>query len=250
VTAISVTMAWLWANTRGSLLPVMLLHAAVNNTKDIVPSGNPGASSPWGFSHSRVDWLTLLLLWLAAGYCLVKMRRMKVPALVLLLLMSQRAAAADVKINWWSDALVAPEGAEVEGLAVRSIDKTWVAAVALRADQFPVESRRASASPGETLGGFTLTADLNRDHAAEKAVVGVYRDRSGETGRFLLILKNSANGWRKKAVFTQPGEAGLSLVFLSQGELVWAGCVECDTSCGVNTAGRTWKLECDSCCDD
>jgi len=37
-TALSVAMAWLYANTRGSLLPVMLMHAAVNNTKDIVPS--------------------------------------------------------------------------------------------------------------------------------------------------------------------------------------------------------------------
>ena len=40
--ALSVTMAWVYANTRRSLVPVMLLHAAVNNTKDIVPSVEPG----------------------------------------------------------------------------------------------------------------------------------------------------------------------------------------------------------------
>jgi hypothetical protein len=38
VTALSVAMAWLYAKTNGSLLLVMLMHAAVNNTKDIVPS--------------------------------------------------------------------------------------------------------------------------------------------------------------------------------------------------------------------
>jgi len=59
---------------RGSLLPVMLLHAAVNNTKDIVPSADPSATNLWALSHSGVGWLTVGLLWLVAGYCLVRMR--------------------------------------------------------------------------------------------------------------------------------------------------------------------------------
>lgn len=77
VTAFSVAAAWLWANTRGSLLPVMLLHAAVNNTKDIVPSAEPGAVNPWALSHSLVGWLTVTLLWLCAGYFLLRMRGMR-----------------------------------------------------------------------------------------------------------------------------------------------------------------------------
>jgi uncharacterized protein len=74
VTALSVVMAWMYANTRRSLLPVMLLHAAVNNTKDIVPSADPGATNPWALSHSGVGWLTVGLLWLVASLCLVRMR--------------------------------------------------------------------------------------------------------------------------------------------------------------------------------
>jgi len=38
VTALSAAMAWLYWRTNGSLLLTMLMHAAVNNTKDIVPS--------------------------------------------------------------------------------------------------------------------------------------------------------------------------------------------------------------------
>lgn len=75
VTALSVAMAWLYANTRGSLLPVMLLHAAGNNTKDIVPSAEPNATNPWALSHSFVAWLTVALLWLCAGYFLFRMRK-------------------------------------------------------------------------------------------------------------------------------------------------------------------------------
>jgi CAAX protease family protein len=80
VTALSVAMAWLYANTRGSLLPVMLMHAAVNNTKDIVPSAEPGATNPWAASHSLVAWLTVTVLWLCAGYFLLRMPRSLLPA--------------------------------------------------------------------------------------------------------------------------------------------------------------------------
>jgi membrane protease YdiL (CAAX protease family) len=75
VTALSVAMAWLYAKTQGSLLLTMLLHAAVNNTKDIVPSAVPGATEPWALSTSLVAWLTVALLWVVAAYFLVDMRR-------------------------------------------------------------------------------------------------------------------------------------------------------------------------------
>ena len=73
VTALSVAMAWLYARTNGSLLLVMLLHAAVNNAKDIVPSSLPGGTNTFGLSASLVAWLTVTLLWICAGYFLVRM---------------------------------------------------------------------------------------------------------------------------------------------------------------------------------
>lgn len=75
VMSLSVAMAWLYARTGGSLLPVMLLHAAVNNTKDIVPSAELNATNPWALSQSPVAWLTLLLLWVCAGYFLYEIRK-------------------------------------------------------------------------------------------------------------------------------------------------------------------------------
>ena len=75
VTALSVAIAWLYARTRASLLLVMLMHAAVNNTKDIVPSAEPNATNPWALSHSLVAWLTVVMLWLCAGYLLLRMRK-------------------------------------------------------------------------------------------------------------------------------------------------------------------------------
>ena len=73
VIALSVVFAWLYARSGGSLLLVMLLHSAINNTKDIVPSGAavpPGVFSP---NAPLMAWLTLGLLWMAAAYFLVRM---------------------------------------------------------------------------------------------------------------------------------------------------------------------------------
>ncbi len=75
VTALSVAMAWLYWRTQGSLLLVMLLHAAINNTKDIVPSASPGATNSLTLNASLVGWLTVTLLWMAAAYFLVRMSR-------------------------------------------------------------------------------------------------------------------------------------------------------------------------------
>jgi membrane protease YdiL (CAAX protease family) len=77
VTALSVAAAWLYWRTNGSLLLVMILHAAVNNTKDIVPSAVQGASDPSAFSRSPVAWLTVALLWVAAAFFLTQMRQVQ-----------------------------------------------------------------------------------------------------------------------------------------------------------------------------
>jgi len=73
VTALSVAMAWLYTRTGGSLLLVMLMHAAVNNTTGIVPSGSVTTANPWELTASLTGWLTTGLLWIGAIYFLVRM---------------------------------------------------------------------------------------------------------------------------------------------------------------------------------
>lgn len=81
VTAISVAIAWLWQRTGGSLLLTMLLHAAVNNSKDIVPSATPGGTRTFGLHASLPAWLTVALLCLCAACMLFQMRRRKLEEL-------------------------------------------------------------------------------------------------------------------------------------------------------------------------
>lgn len=77
VTALSVAIAWVYWRTNGSLLLTMLMHSAINNTKDIVPSLATTGTNPFTLNASLVSWLTLALLWICAGYFLVRMPKTK-----------------------------------------------------------------------------------------------------------------------------------------------------------------------------
>ena len=77
VTMMSVVLGWLYWRTGGSLLLTMIMHAAINNTKDIVPSSVPGATEVFALSNSLVGWLTAGLIFVFATYCLVSMRSVR-----------------------------------------------------------------------------------------------------------------------------------------------------------------------------
>jgi len=75
VIALSVAIAWVYTNTRAGLLLPMLLHSAVNNTKDIVPAAVSTPPGTFSFAASRVSWITAALLWACAIAILVWMVR-------------------------------------------------------------------------------------------------------------------------------------------------------------------------------
>ncbi len=73
VTALSIAMTWLYAHTNGSLLLMMLMHAAVNNTKDIVPAAVADPTNAFSLHASLVMYLTTVVMWVAGAYFLVRM---------------------------------------------------------------------------------------------------------------------------------------------------------------------------------
>ena len=72
VTAISVSMAWLYARTNGSLLLIMLMHSAINQTVGIV-SDLGKAGNPFTVRPPLSFVLTVIFLWIPALYFLVSM---------------------------------------------------------------------------------------------------------------------------------------------------------------------------------
>ncbi len=80
VVALSVAFAWLYVRTNGSLLLTMLLHASVNNTKDIVPSATANATNAFSLHASPVMYLTVAVLWSAASFFLARLWRNQRPS--------------------------------------------------------------------------------------------------------------------------------------------------------------------------
>ena len=66
-------MAWLSNKSDGSLLLTMLMHAAVNNTRDIVPSAVANPAGTFSLHASLVMYLTVAVMWIAAVYFLIRM---------------------------------------------------------------------------------------------------------------------------------------------------------------------------------
>jgi uncharacterized protein len=77
-TALSVAIAWLYANTKGSLLLTMLMHSAVNQTVGIVPDTLAEPGNPFSLRAPVPFYLTVGFLWISAGYFLFRFR--SVPA--------------------------------------------------------------------------------------------------------------------------------------------------------------------------
>jgi membrane protease YdiL (CAAX protease family) len=75
VTGLSVAVTFLYVNTRGSLLLVMLMHAAHNNTKDIVRSAPPEPGGVWSLHGSPAWLLSIGLIWVCAAWFLSRMPR-------------------------------------------------------------------------------------------------------------------------------------------------------------------------------
>jgi membrane protease YdiL (CAAX protease family) len=77
VTALSVAIAWLYSHTNGSLSLTMVMHAAINNTRDIVPSVGHASTHPFTLRASLLGWVTAGLLWVCAVYFLIRLRSLR-----------------------------------------------------------------------------------------------------------------------------------------------------------------------------
>ena len=78
VTALSVSLAWLYWRTGGSLLLTMIMHAAINNTAVIVPSQSPAdPDHVFLFFTTPIGWLTTIILWAVAAILFMRLRGLR-----------------------------------------------------------------------------------------------------------------------------------------------------------------------------
>lgn len=149
-------------------------------------------------------------------------------AAFLFLSMSQIALA--VKYAWWLLITYEPETTHIQSIPVADIDPSWSLAEPLSREAIPPEETSDFQKNYEPYGySFWKEGDFNGDGKRDRALVGIYQDKSGGGGRFLLILTESQkNKWDKSFVYKNPGKAGFSILRLKDGKLAWYFCMDCD----------------------
>lgn len=148
---------------------------------------------------------------------------------------------------WWLRVRFEPIGDRVLGVPIGRIDSTWDLASVLTGDMMPLEATRQSLP--DSVRRFEIDADFDGDGDKERAVVGVYRDRVGNAGRFVLILTRRGRSWESAAVFTQPGEAGFSILTAATQGVAWLTCLECDSWVTIEWSAGEYVQRSHSCCD-
>lgn len=147
---------------------------------------------------------------------------------------------------WWVTARFAPAADTILSLPVNLIDSSWSKATVLTRDLMPSRAGDdPSALASATTFGFCFDGDFNRDGKKDRAAVGVYQTRSGEQGRFLLILTETGpDRWQKTFLHTFPGDPGFSLLSLERGGgLGWWTCMACDNWAELAWADTAYVLK-------
>ena len=130
---------------------------------------------------------------------------------------------------WWLEAKFSADHTTYEGIDVSTIDPNWSRFTALSYELLPAEAKDDLAWMRK--GGFTFVKEghLGSKRFVDRAVVGVFEDRSGKGGRFLLVLrKDTAGAWRKLFLHQEAGDLGFSVLVTKGSKIYWGTCMQCD----------------------
>jgi len=160
---------------------------------------------------------------------------------ILLLLVCALPAAA-VKYAWWVTIEYEPETTQILGIPVSELDPNWELAEPLSEAAIPPENMPDfQRDTGQYGYSFSKEGDFNSNGKKEKAIVGIYQEKNGDVGRFLLIYEDIEN--KKWSLLKSPGRSGFSILALNENELSWYMCMECDIFSYVVWGDNAYRLE-------
>lgn len=140
-------------------------------------------------------------------------------------------AAEPNNYAWWLRAQFRPIEREIRGIPVTGLDPSWQFASELRKDLLVKEVLGEDGSAQMENYGlhFIRSGDFNKDGVEDLALVGVYQDRTGTRGNFLVVLtKADTGGWRKVFLKSWPGKASFLALGLNGNKLPLWSCMGCD----------------------
>jgi len=133
-------------------------------------------------------------------------------------------------VAWWSRIEFAPVHKEIRGVPVHQLDSSWRLASELCKEAIPSELLLEWGTDimQESDSSFFLYGDFNKDGVEDLALVGVYENKSGERGSFVLILSKDNQGRWHKSFLEYLGKPGFTALSKKNDSIeVWF-CLECD----------------------
>ncbi len=147
------------------------------------------------------------------------------------LIIMNKSEYGSFTLAWWVAMEFVPAYDQIRGIPVSQLNTKWIRALELRKDIIPKEYLFEGGQDNLAMrqADFVRKGDFNQDGIKDEALVGVYEDKDGNKGRFLIIATWQNKQWKKVFLDTIPGKAGFSV--LAQGGTeddiyVWY-CLDC-----------------------
>jgi len=92
--------------------------------------------------------------------------------------------------------------------------------------------------------GFQVDDYFKQEGLSDRELCGVFEDRNGRHGRFLLVLQRPKNGpWKVAFLHRELGEAGFSVLVRRPGGLFWGTCLQCEEFSRLRLKQGSFRLE-------
>jgi hypothetical protein len=145
---------------------------------------------------------------------------------------------------WWLRAVFLPSKTAYESLPATDINPDWVKISMLSYASLPSE---AQADLGWMhRDGFHFQVDnyFKRTNLTDRELCGVFEDRAGHKGRFLLVLERPSKGpWKVSFLHQEVGEAGFSVLLSKPNGLFWSTCMQCGEFSRLRTKQSGFYLD-------
>jgi len=129
---------------------------------------------------------------------------------------------------WWLHAKFVPNDTEYQSLAVAKINPNWLKISILSFAALPPESRADVIWMHRNGFDFEVADFFKRKNLIDRELCGVFEDRAGRKGRFLLVLeRRDAGPWKVAFLHQEYGQPGFSVLLRNRTRLYWGTCMRC-----------------------
>lgn len=145
---------------------------------------------------------------------------------------------------WWIHASLTPTETAYESIPVSEIDPDWVKISILSYASLPPEAKPDLDWMRRDGFNFEINNYFKRRGLSDRELCGVFEDRDGRKGRFLLVLEKSKGvKWKVAFLHKEIGEAGFSVLVRKSTGLFWGVCMQCDEFSRLRFKNGAFLLE-------